>query len=375
MVRSTRFARVFLVCSVFGLVLAATACTGVNPPQVPSQWTTLPAPSTLNFTDSDCVTPTACYAVTGGSDVHRWDGATWSTRSLAASGPGGARRFGTIDCFAVDQCLLAAMVGGAGDVPARASSLVRWTGDAVTEIPTTLGSGAGNASCTSLTWCMVWRSGAPQAYVWDGSTFTVAAPTLDVSLDATPACSAPTMCMAPAHRWFEPGIARWDGSTWTFEPVTATGGTFLSLPPAIDCPGPSFCAATAQLAPLTNPAMPAVAAVARWSGGSWTPFAPVAHPAGHVDLPYDMIYRPTCSSPDWCVALARETDGWSERLTTLIWTGTAWGYGAERPGSPAPVQTSRVARPAETLSCASGQRWCLATGTNGANALTPAPTS
>jgi hypothetical protein len=155
--------------------------------------------------------------------------------------------------------------------------------------------------------------------------------------------------------------------------VTRGATLHHAFPPQIACASPSFCVATASLTTQAIPNTPTVAAVATWAGETWTPFAPVPHPPGHVDLPVDMIFSPACSSPEWCVALGSETDYLTKRSPTLIWTGTSWGYGADHQP---PVNVFGIQQQPPIplgFSCVPDQRWCLAAQGSSAKVLTAPP--
>ncbi len=238
-----------------------------------------------------CTTGTACSAVgesVNGSGVAspvaaRWDGTSWQLQAPAT--------------------------------PASAATQLTLTG----------------VSCPAATECLAvgWyasSTGADVAFAeqWNGTSWQLTGPpdpggSASTELSAV-TCTSATACTAvgfdrPASGGPAPLAERWNGTSWSSEPVPTSAGANGGTLDGISCSSASACTAVGSLGPTSNPEPPLVE---RWNGTKWTEQTAPA-PSGN---PYNAVLQAiSCSSATACSATGTYNEGsaFAER-----WNGTSW---------------------------------------------------
>jgi hypothetical protein len=288
-----------------------------------------------------CTSSTACTA-TGSSITRafntvtlaeRWDGTHWTIQStpnpsgssiatlLAVSCPTGSA------CTAVGQYYTSLSNNGA--------FAERWDGHAWAIQTTPVPPGARLAllkgvSCTSATACVavggyVDSRGTNRTLAerWDGSTWSIQPTPTPIGVQNSRlnavSCTAPTACTA-VGRTKTSGVdrtlaERWDGSTWSIQPVPQPAGALVSDLDGVSCAAANVC--TAVGAYQANDATQSeLTLAAQWDGTSWTiPSTP--NPSGSSN---DVLVGVSCPAIDACMAAG------SDRGTAGISVSLAEGY-------------------------------------------------
>ena len=270
-----------------------------------------------------CASPTSCVAVgisNPGVGAARWNGSTWSVRSIGA-GWNTDRR---VDCATTSACMVV-------DTRGRFN---RWTGSSWTSrtsFDTTRG-GVEDLDCTTASSCVAtdqwgnvisWAGGSTwsRSYLsenasgldcagslcltvdglentyrvrkggtWGATTAAGAVPLSDAVL-----CASSSRCFALASGTY----ATYDGSRWSTNPVTAP--VDLGDPYVIegDCPTTTFCLAFNR---ITRASM-------TWNGSRWTS-------RGRIPVDEGAWATADCLSSRFCMAKGGDS--------TAVLTGTGW---------------------------------------------------
>lgn len=216
----------------------------------------------------------------------------------------------------------------------------------------TLSTLRGQVSCPTSTFCMsAWVTNSPQnsatvqAYTWNPQSnqqwVDAQFPsTISVGLLTGVDCISPTSCLiygAQAGAQLPGGeaalVARWNGSSWSFDSQIAPLVQFESEIDALSCASANFCLATARyfLGQWTE-------AAEMWNGTSWQ-F--VSSPVGSIN---DFNQAISCPSSTFCALSGTHED--TSYLET--WNGTNW------------TSSNGLANPS-LVSCAS-PTFCMAVG-------------
>ena len=199
-----------------------------------------------------------------------------------------------------------------------------------------------DVSCTSPDWCMAVGSAStplpsvaprhPQVQLWDGTTWTTAAPPLvgtGGGYADLVACSSPDLCVASVESGTSP-FQRWDGEAWHVLPGARQ---YLDDSPAMACaPDGSCTIVDGWYSTLTV-----------WADGSSTS-------VDHGDGP--LITDVWCAEADDCLGFNRFIGG------AHHWDGATW---SDRTGFPVPTSASAFTK-ANDVACASPTS-CTAVGT------------
>jgi hypothetical protein len=256
-----------------------------------------------------CTSATFCMAVDSSGGAHRYDGTTWSARTVIAEGLA-LREISCVSssfCTALDTQASAAMYNGTS-----------WS---VIAAPTSSTTGVvvrRYVSCAAPTFCVAVGSGA--AIVYDGNHWSA-----PVQIDAGRAmegvsCPSPSWCMAIDH---DGRAMRFDGQSWTAPAAIAAGTLLLG---SISCSSVTSCVVVNR----DN-----FERAYRFNGTSWG--APV-----HLDSVHGFPIAVSCASQDFCMLL----DRWGGARSY-----TASGWGAWTEADPGVAVTA--------LSCASST-FCVA---------------
>jgi hypothetical protein len=216
-------------------------------------------------------------------------------------------------------------------------------------------------ACSSSTSCVaVGSDGAGRHAAWhfDGTAWTpdVLAFGAEPDTDMTAiSCPSSSFCAAIGTYAFgtsrRPTLLTWDGSGWASPPSPfASFDDLDTVETDIDCPSPSFCAATIRAYSDVGEFPDEVTAMWIWDGTTWTALggpAPTtvdcASPTSCVGLDWRTSYtwdgttlssRPlgatapevrglSCAAPDRCVALLGVAGDTISPTRLLTWDGTA----------------------------------------------------
>jgi hypothetical protein len=193
-------------------------------------------------------------------------------------------------------------------------------------------------SCTSASACTAVGAMATSqgtltlAERWDGTQWTLQStpnrPGLNNGL-ASVSCASATECVAvgssgigssdSGSTTIMPLVERWNGTSWSIQPVPAPGGVTRSLLLSVSCPSTSFCVASGDLYdpfvhPLSGPAF-----IDMWDGTRWSQSTLVGA-KNLAELP-----SVSCSTPTACAAVGTFLTN-EQRTADLVeqWNGTVW---------------------------------------------------
>lgn len=128
----------------------------------------------------------------------------------------------------------------------------------------------------------------------------------------------------------EPLAERWNGSSWTVEPVpipTASHGGVLN---GVSCTAANACMAVGSLLPVEN----SVTLSERWNGTKWELEASTATPAGATEAALKAV---SCTGPRSCEAVGGYTTAnpafYPTKLLAEVWNGARWTVQATPPPS------------------------------------------
>jgi hypothetical protein len=290
------------------------------------------------LTDVDCPKEGSCLAVgfalgfTSGPDLtEAWDGTAWTVEPIALP-PGATGSLGSVDCVRADDC----MAVGDFNLPGQPSRplVEHWDGTDWSQLmaPRPPGkprdAGLVGVSCSSGTDCMAvggiwWTHLHVFVEHWDGVAWSVVPspephnPRYPDNSFADISCASPGMCVAVGFSSGAPRgqeiertlVERWDGATWSIEPVRLRSGNNASFAELQDvsCTSVTDCMAVGGL--RSN------VLAERWDGATWTKQIP--------PKPQDTdsaMYGVDCIRPSRCVAVG-------ESSTQLVDATLAERYG------------------------------------------------
>ena len=142
-------------------------------------------------------------------------------------------------------------------------------------------------------------------------------------------CSSNRFCIAVGYGGQENPFSdedrtiavRWDGSTWSLQPMPRRPGEFDSVFMSVSCTSPSGCTAVGSYYP--GPSLPARTLAERWNGTSWSVESTPNGSRGDNDLG-----GVSCASSRECVAVgtAYSNSVAQSPMAPLVerWDGTRW---------------------------------------------------
>src|SRR5215471_10280878 len=301
---------------------------------------------------------------------------TTTTAAAASSGwsvvvtpnPAGARASGlaAVTCSAAGACTAV----GQFQRGARVLTLAeRWNGTAwsiqrTANRPATLAGQLLGVSCPTATVCTAvgsYQKDLEQSFVlaerWNGATWSLqripSPPGSSISSLTAVSCSAVNACTAvgtfTSHGEDLPLAERWNGSTWSIQPVptpTSEGGDLAG----VSCTAVHACTAVGEFVDQADAHSFALAE--RWNGSAWSIRRPPTPPGG-VNA---FLGGVSCPASTACTAVGHYVIIRATRGVTLAehWDGTAWSVqSTPHPGNGTDGLTA-VACPATTSCIAVG---------------------
>jgi uncharacterized membrane protein len=294
-----------------------------------------------------CATATSCWAVGYYETVKakffsyadHWTGKAWTEAALPNPSP--TVTFAqAVSCPAASLCF----ADGATELSAHgysydAAVIDRWNGTTwsrVTDpaVPDATITNLGGIACASASNCWAtgtWiydlnpaqgpTRGGALGYHWNGRDWT------GVQIEnvkypgggflSSMSCPTATMCMGggiqedPANYHEYPYVQKWNGSTWTSEPIGTATGT-IEFIYGVSC-------ATTQMCMSVGYVQSGVSLIEEWNGSSW---AAVPSPNGPGDS--SILYADTCTSTSNCWAVGGSRGSSTSGSLIERWNGTAW---------------------------------------------------
>jgi hypothetical protein len=349
-----RFAVGWRVAPVVAVLVTLSVWPGGPSAATASGWSIQSTPKPIvrngSLTAVSCASSTACVAVGSYTDSYagghvalaeRWDGKRWSIQETPR--PRGATdvRFAGVSCASPTFCTA---VGAYGNQQGSQPMVGRWDGQrwSIQHAPNPTGSAAGAqlaaVSCSSATACIAVgnynlagsQRAAPLLERWDGTGWSVQ-PTPDLAGAAADlagvSCPSPTVCTAVGSYsdmsglWYTLAL-RWDGTSWSVEPLPAYGGTpgpfggraggHLS---GVSCPSPTSCVAVGQIS------YDGGMVLGHWDGTNWS-FKEMN--SGATSL--SDLASVSCASPSFCAAVGHNIGyGVYNNVPLAVqWDGRGW---------------------------------------------------
>jgi hypothetical protein len=292
-----------------------------------------------------CTAPAACVAVgsyrsSAGERLtlaERWDGTRW--RRLTTAEPGRESRLLGVACVAADACVA---VGSFVDGSHTEVPLVErfdgsnWHIEPTQDFDAESFARLQSVSCAAASTCTAVGSFSPvggneQALAerWDGTTWTRQPVPFPEGFLATPfeavSCPAAGSCAA-AGDWTPAGVtqptvtaARWDAGGWQLQSAPAPAGSVRSGLTGVSCASASDCVAVGDTNPVPAPHS-GLPLIERWDGTRWRIDASQT-PAGTDDSPLTAV---SCSAARSCSAVGASFDAVGYRTLAERWDGARW---------------------------------------------------
>jgi len=176
----------------------------------------------------------------------------------------------------------------------------------------------------------------PLAERWNGAAWTLqAVPSPAARPEAgffAVSCATARACTAVGAETSTNGnttslAERWNGATWSIQPVAASAGSLASELLAVSCPAAAACTAGGSEIDFTQTPVPLAE---RWNGTRWSAEA-VPSPAGSVGAGFSGV---SCRGPAACTAAGSYGTGAGGMvLLAEAWNGRTWAIQA----TPAPA--------------------------------------
>ncbi len=296
-----------------------------------------------------CTSSRACTAVTSsdgstgsylfGSIAERWNGSRWTidTTEHAASQPAPST-LKSVSCASSVACMAVGSFLGVQGTFALAEvwNGSSWTVEEPTDPPGAASTQLNGVSCTSATMCVAAGNADGSSLIeeWNGTTWTISSETPNSQLNAV-SCTSGNACTAVGYAGSSPNggppfAKRWDGSSWTVEPIPAPVGVSDARLNGVACTSMTACIAVGN------------GTADAWDGMSWTPQS-VPFPLNGSSLA-----SVSCTSASACTAVG--SGGVVER-----WDGHSWAIQVVL-GSPLNgLQLNSVSCPSSTACTAVGR--------------------
>ncbi len=281
-----------------------------------------------------CASSSLCIA-TDGRKVMNWNGNTWSTSDILATGGYGGGGTASVSCPITTFCMVVDAIDGGGLDGYYAAS---WNGSSWTtsqQVGSSGYSGTPSVSCPSANFCAAL---APALFTWSGSTTWKAASVPSSYSANSLSCDSSTYCMTVGFNSASgSGYAEyWNGTTWS---AAGSGSWPDSLYSDLSCPAgtSNFCMATSSGDAWT------------WNGASWS------STPDSVDSGANVSWVPvSCPTTTFCVAV------------DSLGNAASWNSGTSSWSSAGPVDTTYWSGIPVTVSCPANQAsFCMAGGEPG----------
>jgi len=171
----------------------------------------------------------------------------------------------------------------------------------------------------------------PLAERWNGTGWSVQAVPSPAGFPAAGffavSCASARACAAVGAKSSSTGATtplaeRWNGTSWTIQPVSGSAGSLASELLAVSCPTATACTAGGS---EINSAQTPVPLAEGWNGTKWSVQA-VPSPAGAIGAGFSGL---SCATPATCIAAGSYGNGsGASVLLAEAWNGTKWSIQA-----------------------------------------------
>ncbi len=293
-----------------------------------------------------CASPATCVAVgewspngnvTDKAFAQHWNGREWELQTMPD--PGGAEKTtpAGISCSSATACMSSGYyVNSSGGYLALADS---WTGSEWKSQTIAEPSGGRNSllsgvSCTSSSACTTvgWyetSAGAelPWAARWNGTTWAVQSVSAPTGAKATypygVSCTSATACMMAGYYENSSGTPvpfaeSWNGTEWTVRSMSSPSGATKTWLSGVSCSSSTACTAAGEYRTSAGSEIPFAE---RWNGSAWT-VQSMPEVTGAEDSTLDGV---SCESSVACTAVGDYRHS-SNKYAPLSehWNGTEW---------------------------------------------------
>ncbi len=319
-------------------------------------WKFAPAPSAvegeLNLVAVDCPATNLCFAVGDlatftlntfdvGPVVERWNGSTWTTLTVPEVPGSVSTALNSIDCTSATHCVAVGdSITGNFRKPATVHDdavIAEWDGTAWTIANTPAPTDSTDeflsdvscvgGTCIAVGGYLVGDTVHPLTVRSTGSDWTAGSGAIPAGQTSTQlvsvACTGVSGCTAAGGAWagsiesyeldFTPVAERWNGSSWSIQPVPLPAGADGAGFYAVACAGASDCSAVGfrQTSAGDPDELGEAPFHAHWNGSSWSVVT------GPDPTPFFALFEVACPASNACFA----TGG---RGVLEQWTGTTW---------------------------------------------------
>ncbi len=306
-------------------------------------WSIVTSPSTsatLNILNGvSCVSSSFCvaagYAGAGANEqtlIEQWNGVAWSIVASPDTSATLENELDAVSCVSSSFCVAA---GYARNGTASQTLVEQWNGAAWSIVASpstspTLGNALFGVSCLSSSFCVATGYASDtgdkdQTLVeqWNGAAWSiVASPDTSTTLDNdlySVSCVTATFCVAAGSATTSTSyvnlVEQWDGTTWSIETTPDANAAFGDALIAVDCFGPTSCAAAGYVNTINNTDDTYISEVLTWNGSSWT-VVNVPEPAASTQQ--DEINGLSCLPGAVCIGAGYASYGSSNSQTLVL---------------------------------------------------------
>ncbi len=277
------------------------------------------------LSDISCVSSSFCLAVsTTTLSVQRWNGSTWTTTTAPAPPESSNTGFYGVSCASTTSCIAVGLYMTAGVPRPLAES---WDGSEWTLLPDAFEAGGflpgvsctSTSSCTAVSRLGTGSSGVLGAVRWDGEEWSALGAPVEMSAGvADVSCVSADACLAVSGN--SPQAQVWDGSQWVLAAAPApAGGSTVKLYD-VSCAAAASCMASGF---FKDEAGKTVALAERWDGDEWIARQPPGPEASATRLNgIDCAAATRCTAVGYDIPKAGEYATLAERYGTLPPTAT-----------------------------------------------------
>lgn len=302
-------------------------------------WSVQPTGVFGSMAGVSCASARTCIAVgevgyKGPPGAMGWDGRRWTQESVPNPGPAPSdaetpEGLNDVSCPSSTACIAVGQYDNAvGEILPMA---VEWNGEgwsllAAPSLPSGETSiGMADVSCVSSHACMAVGGvyGKPVAEWWDGSAWSVESLTspaglANPSLDSV-SCTSDSACTAVGSysvgRQERPLAGRWDGTSWSLEPMPEPAGGIAAGLSQLSCTSPVACVAVGSYT-TSEAQYSSGMLIERWDGRNWS----VQSTPGQFELT-----SVSCTSGSACTAVGESQSATGEYGAVVErWDGSGW---------------------------------------------------
>jgi hypothetical protein len=323
-----------------------------------------------------CTSEAACstvgsYAQTGKTAgvplAEAWNGASWSLQATPTrAGAAFASLFHAVSCPSAGTCVAVGQHSnrvGVGVTLAEAWNGTSWHVQYTPSPAGTIGSQFKGVSCVSPRACSAvgnyaTQSGSNMALAegWNGTRWRIQATPLPAGAATSSlggvSCTSASNCVAVGSYNTSTGSPlpfadRWNGTSWSVQPMAAPVGTTYITLTGVSCTSASHCVAVGGYGARTG--LLTLAEV--WNGTSWH----VQQTPNPVNGQGPQFSGVSCTSASACTAVGSYSGPRIEQTLAERWDGTNWSL------QPTPNQPGAARNELDGVSCTSAST-CTAVG-------------